>query len=243
MKGIIPMKPRAGGEEWISVSDIMSGLMLIFLVVAVFFMRQIQQDKRAIEEIAIVYDRVRDALYESLFAEFRDSLASWGAEIDSTTLSVKFGPEVLFRQGEAEIQPRFKEILDDFFPRYVAILMQPSFRDHIEEVRIEGHTSSEWFYRGAVRGSGLEAYEGNMDLSQQRTRAVLSYVVRLAGVREHWEGWLRPLMTANGLSSSQLVRNEDGGENRLLSRRVEFRVRTDAERRMVEILSMTDRAR
>ena len=38
--------------------------------------------------------------------------------------------------------------------------------------------------------------------------------------------WLREHVTANGLSSSKLIRNPDGKENSSRSQRVEFRVRT-----------------
>ena len=43
-------------------------------------------------------------------------------------------------------------------------------------------------------------------------------------------------ITANGLSYSHLIRNSDSTENFELSRRVEFRIRTNAESKMEEIL-------
>lgn len=43
-------------------------------------------------------------------------------------------------------------------------------------------------------------------------------------------------VTANGLSSSKLVYNDDGTEDKARSRRVEFRTRTNAENRIVQIL-------
>ena len=48
--------------------------------------------------------------------------------------------------------------------------------------------------------------------------------------------WIRLNVTANGLSSSKLIYNDDGKENRELSRRVEFRVKTNAEQRIQNIL-------
>ena len=47
--------------------------------------------------------------------------------------------------------------------------------------------------------------------------------------------WLRSVLTANGLSSSKLIM-QDGEEDKELSRRVEFRIRTNAEERIGEIL-------
>ncbi len=209
----------------------MSGLMLVFLAVAVFFMRQVEAERQDLEEIAVVYDSIKVSLYEELRAELRQDLPNWGAELDPVTLAVRFeSPEVLFERGRADLNPRFRDILDSFFPRYIGVLTSEPFRSHVQEVRIEGHTSSDW-----EDLQGLAAYERNMELSQERTRNVLSYVVRLEGAREHWDGWLRTRLTANGLSSGQPVL-QDGAEDPVRSRRVEFRVRTDADERLSEIV-------
>jgi outer membrane protein OmpA-like peptidoglycan-associated protein len=209
----------------------MSGLMLVFLAIAVFFMIQIQNDKGDLENIAVLYEELQTGLYEQLQEEFSQDLAHWNAEIDSTTLSMRFlEREILFEPGRAELNEQFTAILADFFPRYVGVLTSDEYRDHITEVRIEGHTSSDW-----IDLVGLEAYEANMRLSQERTRTVLSYVVRLPGVEDVWDSWLRERLTANGLSSSKLVLVGDV-EDPDRSRRVEFRVRTDAEEQMEAIL-------
>jgi outer membrane protein OmpA-like peptidoglycan-associated protein len=161
------------GEEWISVSDLMAGLMIVFLAIAVFFMVQL---KGPVDE----WIRTRERLSLALSEEFQDSLSSWNAEIIDSTLTIRIPtPEVLFPTGSATLRPRFQEILDDFFPRFVAVLMGEEFRDHIPEVRIEGHTSSFW----EGEQDPLRKYENNMRLSQDRSRAVLSYVSRLNDLR------------------------------------------------------------
>jgi outer membrane protein OmpA-like peptidoglycan-associated protein len=129
------------------------------------------------------------------------------------------------------LQPHFKEILDNFFPRYIAILGNQKYREDIEEIRIEGHTSSE----GRVGMTQEEAYFYNMDLSQVRTCEVLQYVLRSWHLQN--KEWIKERLTANGLSSSKLVLYKNGTENKEKSRRVEFRVRTNAEKRIVKILS------
>ena len=59
------------------------------------------------------------------------------------TLSIRFKKP--FKQGDAAVsQNAFKNVLRDFFPRYIAILTKPEYRDGIAEIRIEGHTSGEW---------------------------------------------------------------------------------------------------
>ena len=158
-------------------------------------------------------------------------MPKWGAELDHD-LSIRFKePEVLFASGKSEISGRFKDILSDFFPRYLRILSAPTYRESIEEVRIEGHTSRNWI----VATSSENAYMFNMALSQERTRSVLQYVLFMPRSSD-LQTWLIVHLTANGLSSSKLRSNSDGTENAEASRRVEFRVRTNADARLTEVL-------
>src|SRR5689334_2678007 len=96
------------------------------------------------------------------------------------------GPEVLFDIDKADLKPRFKQILQDFFPRYVKIITSPKYKNSIQEIRIEGHTSSDW--NGATGTE--EAYFQNMELSQGRTRSTLRFLLKLPDVQKDID-WLR----------------------------------------------------
>jgi outer membrane protein OmpA-like peptidoglycan-associated protein len=185
--------------------------------------------------VAVAYTATKDALYEDLLREFEKDLPRWKAELIRSDLSIRFTePDILFAQGSSELKPEFKAILADFFPRYVRILTQPKYKDSISEVRIEGHTSTAW----ESVASGEQAYFLNMELSQARTRSALEYVLSLDSVADS-RAWLQRYVTANGLSSSRLVLDDHGKEDAARSRRVEFRVRTDAEARISSILSVS----
>jgi len=228
----VPSLFRRSESEWISISDLMAGLMMIFLFIAISYMNNLQLRAKQIRNIAVAYQEMRDNLYEDLYEEFKDDLPKWKAEIESTTLTVRFNePEVLFPVNSPIVTDRFKDILDDFFPRYLGILSCSKYRDSIEEIRIEGHTSSEWHHRVDTE----QAYFLNMELSQGRTRSVLEYCLALV-LDQSTKSWTRKYLTANGLSSSQLKCNKDGTENRERSRRVEFRTKTAAERKVVQII-------
>lgn len=217
--------------HWVAVSDLMGGLMMVFLLISVIYMVQLQVESRKIKDVAILYDHLRTQLYNDLQEEFEDDLPRWGAELNRD-LSLRFyDTEVLFAHGDDAIKPAFKLILDDFFPRYVAIITSDKYRNDILEVRIEGHTSSDW---GLATGTD-HAYIKNMALSQARTRTALAYLLNLAQVHTH-KPWLAGHVTANGLSSSKLIYQSDGAEDAERSRRVEFRLRTDAESRIAAIL-------
>ena len=47
--------------------------------------------------------------------------------------------------------------------------------------------------------------------------------------------WIRERLTANGLSSSKIIKSE-GKEDKKASRRVEFRVRTKAHEKIIKIV-------
>lgn len=234
MGRLISKKHQAlqGESHWIPLSDLMTGLMMIFLLISVLYMMQVQAQAKKTKSVAVLYDKLKRELYSDLLHEFRDDLPRWGAELRREDLVLQFKePDVLFTVGSSELRERFKQILDGFFPRYVAILTSPRYRDSIMEVRIEGHTSSFW-------NNGADeqlSYMLNMELSQARTRSTLGYIMTMPALRGN-EAWLRRYLTANGLSFSRPVVNKDGSENILRSQRVEFRVVTNAEERIARIL-------
>lgn len=204
----------------LSTGDLMAGLLFIFILLLMGALLQVQEKAEQDEEIVKRYDQIKTQLYIDLQDEFKDDLSTWRASIDST-LCIRFQePSMLFDEGDAELKIGFKIILDDFFPRYIAVLSRPQYKDNIEEVRIEGHTNSNG------------GYFSNMELSQNRTRTVLQYCLGL--IPEEDIEWLRGLITANGLSSSHLIL-KNGIEDKDLSRRVEFRVRTNAEKQLEDI--------
>lgn len=218
------------GEQWISMSDLMAGLMMVFMLISIAYMRNALLEKEKIKEVAVAYQDGQIALYEELYREFEEDLVRWDAEIDRETLEFRFkSPEVLFATGQIMMRPQFSLILDDFFPRYLQVIK--GFRENIAEIRIEGHTSSIWNV-----GTGPDAtYFNNMRLSQGRTRTVLQYVYEMPDVAEDRE-WIKSLFAAVGYSSSQLIRDEFGQEDAERSRRVSFRVMTNAEIQIRRIL-------
>lgn len=223
---------QEGESQWLPISDLMSVLMMVFLLIAVSYMLKVYLEKEKIQEVAVTYNKLQNELYDDLNLEFEDDLKKWNAEIDKTSLSVRFkSPDILFDMGSANLKPEFKSILADFFPRFIAILHKDDYRNDIDEIRIEGHTSSYW----RAETTEDRAYINNMELSQNRTRNVLDYVLRNE-TDDELVKWIRLNVTANGLSSSKLIFNDDGTQNRELSRRVEFRVKTNAEKRIAKIL-------
>jgi outer membrane protein OmpA-like peptidoglycan-associated protein len=117
-------------EHWIPLSDLMTGLMMMFLLVALVFMVKVEaeaavtkelktkaeEQAKRIQQIAVLYDDMRHDLYRALLFEFKGDLDRWRADIDPD-LTIRFRePEVLFDIGKSDLKPKFTEILNDFFP-------------------------------------------------------------------------------------------------------------------------------
>lgn len=215
---------------WMSVSDLMTGLMIIFLFIAIAYMIQVQENQTVLTD----YVETRSKLYDKLQSEFKDRPADWQLVIGKD-LSMKFNnPEVLFATGSADLTPKFKEILDEFLPKYIDILIQDTLRHRIKEIRIEGHTDNVKF-----AGSKNDPFIDNARLSQQRSLAVLKYLREMPAIQEYTpeqQKMLEYWFTANGLSYGKAL-DKDGeytfvsGEpiDKGLSRRVEFRIVTDGD--------------
>lgn len=231
-------------EHWISMSDLMAGLMMVFLLISIAFMQyvmvekdnvddlleKIQIEKNKIKEVAVTYQNTQVALYDALYEEFKNDLKFWDAEIDPVTLEFRFNaPEVLFDTGKIDLKIQFRAILSNFFPRYLAVIN--NFRSNISEIRIEGHTSSIW----NESTSQDESYFNNMELSQGRTRAVLQYVYLLPGVVKD-KTWIKEKFAAVGFSSSHLILDAHGKENAERSRRVSFKILTNADTQIKKII-------
>src|SRR6266487_41840 len=104
--------------QWISLSDLMTGLMMLFMLIAVAFMLKVQADEAKAKHEVEQYSQIRQELYDELYASFKDDLPMWNAAFTKDLILTFQGPEVLFDTGKADLKPRFKQILQDFFPRY-----------------------------------------------------------------------------------------------------------------------------
>lgn len=263
-----------GDDYWISVSDLMAGLMMVFLLLFVVYNARekyivasvdeklLQETERiqgeAQEKVVAAREELQDAtlplnnwsdierdIEKGLENEFGADTEKWGVQIGDDLTLFFLDNNVLFEQNSAVLQPGFKALLSDIFPRYIELLYSnPKFKEEILEIRIEGHTSSEW-----ENLNKREAFIKNMELSQDRTRSVLGYVLspemlnriawRISGGgavhNPELEKWMIQKVSAIGFSSSRL-RYADQREDKHASRRVELTIRTKAKEALLEAI-------
>ncbi|MCR6576804.1 OmpA/MotB family protein [Campylobacter insulaenigrae] len=219
-------------DFFIALSDIMTALMLLFLLISVVYMIKVEDSVK----IPKIFKETTQGLSEHLNKEFEKDLKAWGAVLDKDLTIRFYQPDILFKTGSDVLSPKFKNILNDFFPRYLKIMMDKQFINNIEEIRIDGHTSSFW---GNIKGD--IAYLNNMELSQARTREVIKYLLNL-NLNEEEKEWLKKHFRAIGFSSAKPLNDKSQTlqygekENFIKSQRVEFRVRTNIENKIVEVV-------
>src|ERR1700731_4086414 len=96
--------------QWISLSDLMTGLMMLFMLIAIAFMLKVQADEARRKDEAEQYRQLRQELYRDLYAAFKDRLPEWNAVLTQDLILSFQGPEVLFDTGKTDLKLRFRQI-------------------------------------------------------------------------------------------------------------------------------------
>ena len=228
-------------NNWASFSDIMTGLMIIFLFISISYMLEVQKKQKERDIIFEEWKATKEELYNELDSVFKADFQEWKVKLDKD-LSIKFTtPDVLFQSGKTSIRPFFSIILDDFLPRYFEIILQDKYKDKIAEIRIEGHTDTV-----PAPDFDKDPYIANLLLSQKRSAEVVKYLRNMRyfkSIASEKINLIEFLLTANGLSFGRTVDNN--GEltiisklpiNNKKSRRVEFRIITTSDKLIERVL-------
>lgn len=221
----LKIKTSSDDESWISVSDMMAGLMMIFLFISIIYIQNIRQ----------YFDKVSDVrsdICQDLSSEFKGDIEKWDMSICEDGLLIRFRNESNFEINSSKLSSDFQLILDDFIPRLLSVVWK--YRASVSELRIEGHTDS------TVRkiDTELSGYLYNTELSQDRSRNVMKYSLNIPSIIDNNKiiQWSLNNMTAHGMSSSKQI-YENGKKSFSKSRRVEFRLRTNAENKLLDLVS------
>ena len=228
-------------NNWMSFSDLMTGLMVIFMFIAISYMLEAKKEQAKQNIIFEEFKATQEALYADLEHEFKDDFKDWEVQLDKD-LSIKFtNPDILFESGEDKIKPKFQDILSSFLPRYFDVLLQDKYQNKIIEVRMEGHTD-----RIPAPIYDSDPYIANIILSQLRAASVMRYFRKMSyfnSLSKSKQIRLQSWLTANGLSYGRTL-DLDGvltsvsgkPTNNKKSRRGEFRIMTSSEKLVNEVI-------
>ncbi len=230
------MSWKHGWSQWISLSDMMTWLMLVFLLISVLVISEIQKKEKEKNRILIEYNNTKEDLFKELKKAYIEKEKEWEMTIEDD-LSIKFtNPDVLFEPNVSTLTQGFKNILNEFIPLYISIVNDEKYKDSIIEVRIEWH---------AGKCTDME-YMQCLELSQDRSNAVLLYIFNhpnYVWISEENKRKLKFWLTSNWMSNWRNL--DEHGEyiyyskedlSAEKSRRVEFRIITNSEALIEQIM-------
>ncbi|NGZ14501.1 OmpA family protein [Vibrio aestuarianus] len=231
--GLFQSRTASSGEgHWLSVTDLMAGLMVIFLLISVALMNRTDIDKRAIERIAVKISEKQLEIHRALAEEFEEDFKRWEIDFnEQRPLIIDFNAErYKFTKGKSVLPEQLTFVLGEFFPRYLNVLER--YRNEIKAIQIEGHTSSGW----NNDDSEFNAYYKNMNLSQNRSKQLFDHIMSQGEPLQKHLYWLRSKLSAIGYGPSKLILTESGDEDKERSRRISFRIIADSDIIMKDIL-------
>lgn len=213
---------------WVSLSDMMTVLMVLFLIISVTIAITSTQRLQKMRGVLSYITDQEEILCEELETNLSEKFQAGDLSVECNPIRIIFtNPNYEFVKNSSDLTPEFQNALKIFFPIYLSTVDQWELSELADEIRIEGHTDSD----------GRYVY--NMRLSQDRARNVLEFAINLPEIRRNnqYFEWSRSLLTANGLSFSRRLNQSGeimkypykGEENKDRSRRVEVRLRTSTK--------------
>lgn len=200
---------KSDGESpfWISFSDLMSALMVLFLVVMAVTL--VAVTKSVTTEEAAKIQREQDI--RALMTLIRQESAQKNVNVDESTYRIDMGEIVRFDSGDFAIRPEAARFLRNYIPVLLRAKLTPAGQKWMRRVVVEGFTDQD----------GTYLY--NLALSLNRSRSVVCTLFAKPGASE------------TSLSVQQLREIQDlflvGGysfnsirKDKAASRRVELRI-------------------
>lgn len=246
-----PEAPEEDVDYWMSYSDLMAGLVLVFILLLVFFIAHSKKNLEEQQEILAIktaelankdkqlniIDKdierilgIRAEILRRVKTRFQQS----GSEVtfDAKTGAIRLGSNILFEEGSARLSGVGKQTLGRVIPIYYeALLGDEKLREHVEQIVIEGHTNSNY----SQEHRDERAYLFNLRLSQKRAYEAMEFIVE-EGVGESYQA--KSLLAANGYSHSRPILDESNIEDKERSRRIEIRFRLKDEESLSKLKLM-----
>lgn len=200
---------RSEGESpfWISFSDLMSALMVLFLVVMAVTLISVTKSVTAEEEAKI--QREKDI--KAVMAQIKRDSAEKSVSVDESTYRIDLGEVVRFDSGKFSITPEAAKFLRDYIPVLLKAKSTAEGQEWMRRVVVEGFTDQD----------GTYLY--NLELSLNRSRSVVCslFAKPAAGERVLTEPELRQiqeLVLVGGYSFNSIR------QDKAASRRVELKI-------------------
>ena len=173
-------------------------------------LEQEKAHQKIVEEFDITKAKIKSltGIKLNVITKLKEKLGK-SINIDEKSGAIKFSSNILFDQGAYKLKEDSKKELNVVLKKYITTLLEDKeIRKYIYGITIEGHTNSD--------GS----YLGNLQLSQQRALEVMQFLYESNTINKEL---LNKYVSSSGKSSSELIYNKDGSEDKDNSRRIEIK--------------------
>jgi len=152
---------------WLSFSDIMAGLLAIFILTLVTLMIQLYQQiavqkdvKRKVEKALSELVQI-DEMRKELLVEIKENLQKRGIniEIQENHSVIRIPDDQLyFKSGKHDIQKKLEKLVDQVGIVLEKALNKKNRMKYVDTIFIEGHTDSRPFKKQEMGNWGLSSY-------------------------------------------------------------------------------------
>nr|WP_302419025.1 OmpA family protein [uncultured Romboutsia sp.] len=206
---------------WLSFSDLMASVLIIFILLFVYnlvvYDESMNEREKMIQELTSTRMKIIAMLQEEFDKEDIDII------IDPKTGAIQLNESILFDTGKSQLKDEGKVFAEKFIPIYVNILLgNAEIKSQLSQIIIEGHTDD------------VGGYLYNLKLSQERSLSVAQFLLN-PEFNYKYKDEMEKYLTINGRSYSEPILNSDDSINKDASRRVEIKFRLKEEEVLLQI--------
>jgi len=162
-------KGEAEKPFWISYADLMTALMVLFLVTMSVTLLAVTKQVSEAERLKSERDREITELLHRVQLAAKDA----GISVDISRNVIDFGDKAHFDKNSSGLKPEQQRLLRSFVPKVLAIARDPLGQKWLKQIVVEGFSSPEGDY----------LY--NLNLSLQRSQRVICVLLAKPPADEH----------------------------------------------------------
>jgi len=195
---------------WISISDLMTGLLIIFILTLSYYILSFSQKTTELAENNIKRANILKSIQKAL------EMQGIKVKVDLEHGILHLPEGILFDSGKAELKEEGLKLLQKLGPILYEVLTRPEFVNSVETIFIEGHTDNVPIH--------TTRFQSNWELSTQRAintwRVLLKITPELKSLKNRNN---EPLFTCSGYADTRPVASNNTPEGRRENRRIDFR--------------------
>jgi len=239
---MIKKKKKSESFVWTSYSDLMTGMMMCFVLILLYSMSRNDAnnpDMKTLENVRSSKGKVNSDFRE-IVKEINErfSYDCSGAKFEipnKNVLAIRItfqDNRSWFEEGGFVLSSSGEKCLSKFAPVILRKLYNSNKKNSIKisQIVVEGHTNS-----NPIIGGG-DPFLDNLDLSQKRSLEAVKFILSNTkntsfAEDEEFNRWVKKVLSANGRSFSELIYKDENKkiEDKVSSKRIEIKANLEYE--------------